>query len=73
MKLLTCTEYASRHDRTAEQIKRLIRAGRMPEAVTEPVPGHPNMTRYMIPSNTPWPELQKPGMRPGSKRKEPSK
>jgi len=65
---MTITQWAALHGKSADRARKLINAGRVPAA--HPVPGRGNQMEWDIPERTPWPEpLDKPGAKPGSKRK----
>jgi hypothetical protein len=55
---LTATEYAAKHGRTEREIRRLIKAGRLPYEIDSSNPMKP---RYQIDESTPYPEAGKPG------------
>jgi hypothetical protein len=58
---LTATEYAAKHGRTEREIRRLIKAGRLPYEIDISSPMTP---QYRIDENTPYPRAEKPGPKP---------
>jgi len=55
---LTATEYAAKHRRTEREIRRLIKAGRLPYEIDSTNPMKPE---YRIDDGTPYPTAGKPG------------
>jgi hypothetical protein len=66
---MTITAWAALHGKSTDYARKLIYAGRVPEA--KAVQSRGISQRWDIPEGTPWPEPGKVGAKPGSKRKEP--